>query len=87
MADRFQSSTIGLDGPGLYHYAITPSDTVDFPESFRAIYVGGGGNVVVVANDGVAVSYIAVPTGSTIPMRGKRVNVTGTTATGLVGMY
>ena len=84
--------------PGLSNYnlsfAITPSDTVDFLASGRttiplcdAIYVGGAGNVTAVLQDGSTVLFTAPPVGSIIPVRAKRVNATGTTATALVALY
>lgn len=87
MPDIFNQNSTGLDSPGLYHYAITPSDSTDFQISFRSVYVGGAGNVVIVSNDGTAVTYVGVAAGSIIPMRGKRVNATNTTATSMVGIY
>lgn len=71
---------------GAAHFAITPSDTVNFAYPVRGIYVGGTGDVTVVDMNGTAVLYKAVPTGQTIPIKASRVNATGTTATYLVGM-
>ncbi len=84
--------------PGLaqynLHVAITPSDTVNLVASGRttielcdAIYVGGIGNVTAVLQDGSTVLYTAPPVGSILPIRAKRVNATGTTATALVALY
>lgn len=87
MPDPFAGNASGLDSPGEGHYAITPHDSTDFAISFRSVYVGGAGNIVVVANNGTAVTYVGVASGSIIPMRGKRVNATNTTATNLVGIY
>lgn len=64
--------------------AVTPSDTTQI--SFRAIYVGGAGNLSVVAESGVVVTFIAPPVGSIIPIRGIKVNATLTTATNLVAL-
>lgn len=63
---------------------ITPSDTVNFVEPCEAIYVGAVGDVTVVlpGNQGNLL-FSAVPAGTTIPIKAKRVNATGTTATGL----
>ena len=67
-------------------FLITPSDTVDFAVSTRAIRANVGGVVVVVGIDGKAVSCNFL-SGETRPIRAKRVNATSTTATGLEGMY
>lgn len=87
MADNFNQLASGLNSPGSEHYAITPHNSTDEAISFRAIYVGVGGDVVVVSNSGTAVTYKNAPSGSYILMRGKRVNSTNTTATNLVGVY
>lgn len=65
--------------------AITPSDTAG--NSFRAIYVGGAGNVAVDPESGSgSVTFTAPPVGTIIPIRTKRVLATGTTATLLIGL-
>lgn len=87
MVDKFANFGSDLESPGAHHFPIVPSDTIDLAVSFRAIYVGGTGNISIVDVTGVAVTYVGVPTGSIIPMRGKRINVTSTTATNLVGIY
>lgn len=65
-------------------FAITPSDTVNFTRYPREIECGGAGTVAVVDFDDVVTSYTVVA-GQSIPQICKRVNATGTTATGLVG--
>ena len=87
MADSFASLSTGLDSPAFKHFAITPHDSTDESVNFRSIWVGVAGNVVVVTEDGTAVTYKGAAAGSIIPVRGKRVNSTNTTATDLVGMY
>jgi len=73
--------------------AVTASDTVDlkaWTDEQRltdAIYVGGTGAVVVVKENGLTVSYAGVPAGTVLPVRAKRVNSTGTAATGMVALY
>lgn len=69
---------------------VTPSDTVNgpFPNAdqpagwFRGLYARGAGNIAVVGPDD-AVSTLAVPAGTFVPVMGKRVNFSGTSATGL----
>jgi hypothetical protein len=68
-------------------FAITPSDSADFTFSVRCIYVGGTGDVVLVNEDGTTATLKAVPVGTQIQCRARRVNATSTTATFLVGMY
>jgi len=72
--------------------AVTPHDTTNFgpasrPTLTRALYVGGAGNVVVVGEGDVPVTFTAVPAGTFLPVRCKRVNNTGTTATAIVRLW
>ena len=77
----------GVDWPAPRAAAITPSDTVDLPWITRAIYVGGAGDVKVDMGDsGTAIPFTAVPVGTVLPIRVKRVYATGTTATNLVAL-
>lgn len=64
--------------------AITPSDTA--PQTYRAIYVGGAGNVSVVTTGGNTVTFTAPPVGSIIPVEVQFVRATLTTATLLIGL-
>lgn len=65
--------------------AITTSDTVQ--QSYRAIYVGGAGDVaVVMEGGGAAVTFKAPPVGTILPVRTSKVMATNTTATLLIGL-
>lgn len=87
MADYFSNFSPGLESPANNAFAITPSDTVDLPVVTRAIYVGGGGSIaVILAGDASSVTLVAVPVGSFLAIRAKRV-LASTTATNLVGFY
>lgn len=66
-------------------FAITPSDTTDFVKQPREIDVGGAGTVACVLHDNSVITFTCVA-GQTITQICKRVNATGTTATGLVGV-
>lgn len=87
MADAFKNHQGGLNSPGNEAYVITPSDAVDEAQSFRALWVGTGGNVAIVTNSGTVTTFVGAAAGSIIPMRGKRVNNTNTTASNIVGIY
>lgn len=68
-------------------FAITPNDGADLATNTRGIYVGGTGNLAVILEDDTSVvTFMAVPVGSLLPIRVKRVNSTGTTATNLIGL-
>jgi hypothetical protein len=68
--------------------AITPHDSTSISE-FRGIYVGVGGDVVVVppGSGAAAVTFKNAPSGGILPVRGVRVNSTNTTATNMVALY
>lgn len=82
-----------MSEPYSYGVAITPSNTVDFTARGNtsdllcdAIYIGGSGVVVVVFQDGTAVSFTC-GSGQVLPVKAKRVNSTSTTATLMVALY
>lgn len=67
--------------------AITPSDTVALAQAPVRIFVGGAGNVIGRAiNSGADVTF-ACPAGAILPVRFQYIRATGTTATGLIGLY
>jgi hypothetical protein len=75
------------NGPGDFHAAITPSDTVNIPTGWtRSIYVGVTGDVALVDQNDAVVVWKAVPVGI-LPMRAKRINSTATTATNMVAIW
>jgi hypothetical protein len=67
-------------------FTITPSNTVDAKRPFDALYIGGAGDVTLVAMSGETVLYPSVPAGTQLQAAGTRVNSTGTTATLITGM-
>jgi hypothetical protein len=66
---------------------VTPSDTNYQAVPFRALWVGGAGNVAIVMSDGSVVTFTGVAAGYMLPVGGVRVNATGTTATAIVAVY
>jgi hypothetical protein len=66
--------------------AVTPSDTTILPDTI-GLYIGGVGNVAVTMLSGEVVTFIAVQTGSILPVRVVKVMSTSTTATNIVAMY
>lgn len=72
--------------------AITADDAVNFPAQgtsdrlCSAIYVGGAGVVPVVFQDGTVVNFTCIA-GQILPVKAKRVNATGLTASLLVALY
>jgi hypothetical protein len=86
--DPHQGEYASFDAPVSQAFVVTPSDSVDFAVVTRAIYVGAtGGDVrVVLAGDGDVVTFTSVPGGTFLPVAATRVNLTGTTATSLLGL-
>ena len=78
----------GWEAPAGSAAAVVPSDTTDLDVPSRALWVGGAGNVeVILANDSAAVVLSAVPAGTLLPIRAKRVKAGSTTATLIVALY
>lgn len=64
--------------------AITPSNTVNFPDGeCQAIYVGATGDISVQVGGNTQV-IAGIPAGSIWPVRATRVNATGTSASSLL---
>lgn len=68
--------------------AITPHASTELDPYPKALYVGGGGNLVVVPKrgDGTEVTFANVPAGTIIPLQVRRVD-DSSTATNIVGLY
>ena len=77
----------GLDAPARNAAAVTPSDEDEFSFFTRAIYVGGAGDLAVLTMGGQTVTFAAIPVGSLLPVRAKKVLATGTTATDIVRLW
>lgn len=65
------------------HFVVTPSDSVDFEEVVRVIYANADGNIAVVDQNGVAVTY-AMKAGMQVAVAARRVNATGTTCASVI---
>lgn len=63
--------------------AVTPGTTT---VEFRALYIGGAGNVAVTMEDGSTATFTAVPVGTVLTIRVKQVLSVGTTATNILGL-
>jgi hypothetical protein len=79
--DRNSPATVA---PARGGAAVTKSDSTVV--NFRALYVGGTGDVAVTAEDGNDVTFESVPAGSILPISVTKVLSTGTTATKIVGL-
>ena len=68
---------------GMNYGAVTKSDSTSL--DFNAIYVGTGGDVAISADaTSTAVTFVGVQAGSILPMKGKRIMSTNTTASDMV---
>lgn len=78
----------GLSSPAGFGEPITPSDTVNLLSPTRGIYVAssGGTIIAVLAGKGDVVTLTNVPNGI-LPIAVRRINNSGTTATGIVGLW
>lgn len=66
--------------------SVTPSNSVDFSPPPRALFVTGAGDLALVGSDDV-VEVFPADANSYHPLGPKRVNSTGTTATGIKALY
>ena len=67
-------------------FTITKSDSITMPNKMIGIYVGGTGDVNVETHQARTVKFSAVPVGTILPIKAKRVLSTGTTATLMIGL-
>jgi hypothetical protein len=88
MPDAFATRADDVSAPARRTGAIIPHDANDLADLPKAIYVGGGGDVALMAAaDTTSRIFKAVPVGAILPIRARRVLVTGTTATNLIALY
>jgi len=87
VVDRFRNQYPTYDGPAGNAFSITPSNTVNCDFATRAVYIGGTGDLAAVTINDEVVTFVGIPGGTLLPLRLKRVNSTGTTASALVGLY
>lgn len=81
---RFQQDNFS---PLTHAVAVTPHNTNELAYVTRALYVGGTGDVKVTMQDSGEVTFVAIPTGTTLPIRVKKVFSTGTDATDIVALW
>lgn len=67
--------------------AVTPHDTNELTHVTRALWVGSAGALAVEMANGEDVIFGAVPAGSLIPVRVKKVLDTGTDADDIVALW
>jgi len=90
MADKFAKfydPVAGVTWPLDEGEAVTPSNSVNFAQPGRALWVGGAGDVAVLTTKGSTLVFSGVPAGTLIPVRAARVNSTSTTATLILNLW
>lgn len=90
MPDVFGTNLSGLESPATraFDAYAAKSDGTDLSQPTRAIYTGSGGDLkVTLLGDTDPVVFPAVPAGSFLPLRVKRLFSTGTTVTNCIGLY
>ena len=86
MPDNFKRLASGLESPPSHAYSVVPSDGADLAMATRALNVTTSGNVrLTTVGGGIVTLYVVA--GIAFPIRARRIWSTGTTATGIVGMY
>ena len=81
-------AVIERGAPGQMAVAVTPHNSTNFADGVcRGLYIGVGGNIVVVPPQGSAVTFIGVVAGTILPVQAIRVNSTSTTAASIVAIY
>lgn len=85
--DTFQQSAGSSMTPSDNCFAITPDDVAELPFITKGIYVGSGGDIVVLtASSQTPVTFRNVLAGCVLDLRVRVVKSTGTTAADLVGL-
>jgi len=84
--DKFSGHAAGLEAPATGMLQITPDDGADLASLTRALMVATAGDVAVIMQDGSDGVLPALQPGVIYPLRVRRVQASGTTATGLTGL-
>lgn len=87
MSDAFALNADSVFAPARRVRAVTPADDTDLSLGVcKALLIGGGGTISLIAADDTAAVTLTVEAG-VLPVRAKRVRATGTTATDIVALY
>jgi hypothetical protein len=85
--DNFSDYPTSLTAPARDGAQVVPDDAQDLAALPRAVYVGQTGHLSAVLVGGQALLFQNVQAGSVLPIRVKRVNQTGTTATNIIALW
>lgn len=88
MADNFAHFADSPQAPATRAVAVSPHDGNALSDIPKALYVGGGGDLMLRGiNDSADQLWKAVPTGTILPFRAQYVRATGTSATQILALY
>ena len=82
MTNPFANRAPSLQGPATDIQPVTPDDGADFARMAIALYVETGGMLSIVTASGDA-RQVTLPDFAILPVGVRKVNATGTTATGI----
>jgi hypothetical protein len=85
MSNPFENRAATLSGPVTDILAVTPSNTSDLPRVALALYVETGGSLSIITEAG-STRQVTVADFSILPVGVRRVNATGTSASGIHAM-
>lgn len=85
--DHFSSFSSDLGSPATGAFDVVPDDGADLDVLPRAIMVATAGDLAVIMKDGSTATLPALQPGVPYPVRARRILASGTTATGIVGLY
>ena len=88
MTDVFAGAVDSATAPATHALAVVPDDSNALNAVPKALYVGGGGDIVMRGVNGASdVTWKAVPAGTILPFRASHVRATGTSATAILALY
>ena len=91
MPNTYDDYPASSSSPATHARAIAPTDGADLTDVPKGIYVGTGGDLVLIGvaagASATGVTFRNVPSGALLPFRARRVLATGTTAADLLGLY
>lgn len=87
MPDQFSNVADEVSAPATRVGAVVPHDGNPLSDIPKALYIGGGGTIVLAGTSGGDATLANVPAGSVLPIRARFVRATGTTATNIVALF
>ena len=81
------TNTANSSVPASFGAEVVPSDVNELSHVSRALYVGTGGDVTLVLENGQELPFVGVPGGTIMPLRVRQVNATGTTASDINALW